>query len=97
MSGETVATMQAPISSGRTPARARASPAAFTHRSVWVSVVQWRRVLMPVRVVIHSSLVSTIFARSWLVMMFSGTQRPVPLILIPFIGSPSRERPLPFS
>jgi len=33
---------------------------------------------MPVRVRIHSSVVSTIFSRSWLVMIFSGRYEPVP-------------------
>src|SRR5262249_11053019 len=37
-----------------------------------------RRCLMPVRTVIHSSLVSTIFSRSWLVITLGGSLDPVP-------------------
>ena len=36
------------------------------------------------------------FAMSSLVTIFKGAQRPVPLILIPFIGSPSGKRLFPF-
>ena len=39
-----------------------------------------RRSLMPVRVVIHSSEVSTIFSRSALVRIFSGTYEPTPVM-----------------
>ena len=95
MSAVTVATMQAPIWSGETPARSRAAFAADTHKEAWVSPVQWCRRWIPVRLVIHSSLVSTIFSRSWLVTTFSGTARPVPQILIPFILPPFGRRVLP--
>ena len=84
-----MATTQAPMSSGEIPAFSSACRAAPTHMSVWVSVVQWWRVWMPVRVVIHSSLVSTILARSSLVTIFAGAKRPVPLILIPLMLPPS--------
>ena len=48
--------------------------AAFVARSeVNSSGAAMRRSLMPVRVVIHSSEVSTIFSRSALVRIFSGT------------------------
>ena len=57
--------------------------------SVWVSVVQWWRVWIPVRVVIHSSLVSTILARSSLVTIFAGANRPVPYTYIYFMLPPS--------
>ena len=71
-SDENVAAMHTPISSGATPARSSAFFAASRHISAWVSVTQWWRVLMPVREVIHSSLVSTIFSRSALVTSFGG-------------------------
>ena len=89
VSAVTVATTQAPISSGETPARSSAARAAPAHREPWVSDTQWRRRRMPVRLVIHWSVVSTIFAMSSLVTTRWGTQRPMPLILIPFMGPPS--------
>ena len=64
--------MHAPISSGATPAFFSAIRAASRHISECVSSTQWCRVLMPVRVVIHSSLVSTIFVRSSFVISFGG-------------------------
>jgi len=39
------------------------------------------RSLIPVRVIIHSSLVSTMASKSLLVSTFSGTCEPVPIIL----------------
>ncbi|SCG94845.1 Uncharacterised protein [uncultured Clostridium sp.] len=96
VSGLTVATMQAPISSGATPALSSACRAAAAHRLLWLSVSQWCRRRMPVRLLIHASLVSMILDRSSLVTTWAGTHRPMPLILIPFIGSPSGERPPPF-
>jgi hypothetical protein len=73
MSGVTVATMMSWMSSAVTPASAMARRAASEARSLvaW-SAAAMRRSLMPVREVIHSSLVSTIFERSSLVSTFSG-------------------------
>ena len=45
-----------------------------------------RRSLMPVRVRIHSSVVSTSFSRSWLVTMREGRYTPVPAICRPDSG-----------
>ena len=91
VSGVTVATMQAPIWSGGTPASSRARRAASAVMEEKVSSpAQWRRVWMPVRLAIHSPLVSTIRSRSWLVTSLPGTLRPVPRILIPFMVPPPR-------
>ena len=61
MSGVTVATMMRSISSAVMPACSIAASAAFAAMSlVYSSFAAMRRSLMPVRVVIHSSLVSTI-------------------------------------
>ena len=43
---------------------------------------------MPVRSVIHSSVVSTIFSRSALVRTFSGAYEPVPMICVRATGAP---------
>jgi len=43
------------------------------------SLAASRRCLMPVRVMIHSSEVSTIFSRSALVKIFAGTYEPTPV------------------
>src|SRR6185295_4314898 len=81
MSGVTVAQMIRSTSAGGTPA----ASSAWRH----ASVANWdmtspspaiRRSRMPVRVVIHSSLVSTIFSRSRLVTTREGTLLPVPEI-----------------
>ena len=74
MSGVMVATMIRSICSGVMPARSMASRAALVAMSeVNSSSAAMRRSLMPVRVVIHSSVVSTIFSRSALVRIRSGT------------------------
>src|SRR5689334_11262618 len=67
------------MSSGPTPAAAIAFFAAAAPRSdvVSPSAAMWR-FLMPVRAVIHSSVVSTIFARSSLVSTFAGRYPPTP-------------------
>ncbi len=94
VSGVTVATMQAPISSGETPASARARRAAWAVMAEKVSSpAQWCRVLMPVRLDIHSSFVSTSFSRSRLLTSLLGTPRPIPRILIPFMLPPWGPRP----
>jgi hypothetical protein len=81
-SGDVVPTITMSISAGPTPALFIACFAASTHMSevVWSGATQCRR-STPVRVRIHSSLVSTIFSRSKLVSTFSGRYRPVPVIL----------------
>src|SRR5205823_7813833 len=63
------------------PARLIASRAARTANcEVYSSGAAFRRCLMPVRVVIHSSDVSTIFSRSAFVRTPSGYEWPVPRI-----------------
>lgn len=69
---EQVATMTCPISAGSSPDAASALAAAPAARSVTDSLSAMRRVEMPVRWRIHSSLVSTIFSRSALVSTRSG-------------------------
>ena len=74
MSGEMVATMIKSIWLAVTPAIFIARWAAFAAMSeVNSSFAAMCRSLMPVRVVIHSSDVSTSFSRSALVRIFSGT------------------------
>ena len=74
MSGVMVARMIKSTSAGSTFARSRARFAAKVAMSeVYSSSAAMRRSLMPVRVVIHSSVVSTNFSRSALVSTFSGT------------------------
>ncbi len=83
MSGETVPTMITSRSSGRVFAISSARIAAFGAMSEVTSPgAAIRRSLMPVRSVIHSSDVSTIFSRSLLVRTFSGTYDPVPMICV---------------
>src|ERR1022692_2755134 len=81
MSGVTVAMMIKLIWSAVTPAifiaRCAALAAMSDVNSSWAAI---RRSLMPVRVVIHSSEVSTIFSRSALVRIFSGTYAPTPVM-----------------
>ena len=74
MSGVTVATMIRSISSAFTPAASMAFNAALVAMSLVASssAAMWRS-LMPVRVVIHSSDVSTNLDRSSLVSTRSGT------------------------
>ena len=81
MSGVIVAQMIKLISSARTPAcsiarRAAAAPMSDVH---W-SAAAMRRSLMPVRVVIHSSVVSSIFSKSAFVKMPSGKLCPIPMM-----------------
>jgi hypothetical protein len=74
MSGVIVATMIKSICSGVTRARAMATSAALAARSeVCSCLAAMRRSLMPVRLVIHSSDVSTIFLNCSLVSTRSGT------------------------
>ena len=73
MSGVIVAQTIMPTSSAFTPASASARLAASAARSevAWSSRAMCRS-LMPVRVTIHSSVVSTIFSSSALVRTRSG-------------------------
>jgi hypothetical protein len=81
MSGVMVATMTRSICSAVTPAIFIARWAALAARSeVNSSFAAMRRSLMPVRDVIHSSEVSTIFSRSAFVRIFSGTYEPTPVM-----------------
>ena len=74
MSGEMVATMIRSICPAVTSAIFMARSAALAARSdVNSSFAASRRSLMPVRVTIHSSVVSTIFSRSALDRIFAGT------------------------
>ena len=68
-------------SSGLTPASSIAFSAASRARSVSVSELRTRRSFTPVRVVIHSSLVSTMRDKSSLVTTSLGSALPVPLIV----------------
>jgi hypothetical protein len=73
MSGVTVPTMIMSRSFARTPALSRARSAANRARSlVTIPSGVTRLSLMPVRSVIHASVVSTIFSRSTLVRTMSG-------------------------
>ena len=93
VSGVSVATMHAPMESAGMPEDSSALRAACTVMEVKVSPsAMWRRREIPVREVIHSSLVSTILARSSLVTILDGAAYPVPTILIPFIAPPYWER-----
>jgi len=69
-----------PTLSGASPDIASASFTAETASPVAVSSTATWRERMPVRLLIHSSLVSTICARSSLVTTFSGTHLPMPVI-----------------
>ena len=74
MSGVMLATMIRSICAAVTPAISIARSDALAARSeVNSSAAAMRRSLMPVRVVIHSSVVSTNFSRSAFVRTFSGT------------------------
>ena len=77
-SGVVVATITPSISSGERFAASMALRAAFTAISpvVSFSAAMWR-CLIPLRWVIHSSVVSTIFSSSALVKMRSGRYEPV--------------------
>ena len=73
MSGVAVATSSKSIFSGEILACSIAFNAALVAMSLVVSfLAAIRRSLIPVRVVIHSSLVSTMRERSALVRIFSG-------------------------
>ncbi len=98
MSGVTVATISRSMSAPVTPASASAARAAGSARSESAcSSVAMRRSRIPVRSMIHSSDVSTYFARSSFVITRSGTYVPRPVIEIsmPFRAEPimSRRRP----
>src|SRR5262252_1896458 len=81
MSPVIVATMIKSSSSGLTLARSIARNPAWAAKSdVNSSLPASRRSLIPVRAVIHSSVVSTIFSRSALVKIFAGTYDPTPEI-----------------
>src|ERR1051325_3606489 len=81
MSGVAVATIIRFTSSGLTFDCSSALSAAFVAMSLVVSsFAAMRRSLIPVRVVIHSSEVSTIRMRSSFVSRFSGANLPVPTI-----------------
>ena len=74
MSGVTVPTMITSMSSGVRPAFAIASRAAIVARSLVATPGSTMcRSRMPVRCMIHSSVVSTIFSRSALVSTRGGT------------------------
>ena len=74
MSGVAVATRMRSISAGEIFACSIAFNAAFAAMSlVCSSLAAMRRCLIPVRVVIHSSEVSTMRERSSFVRIFSGT------------------------
>src|SRR6266508_5545908 len=81
MSGVAVATIMRSISFGEIFACSIALCAALVAISlVFSSFAAIRRSLIPVRVMIQSSLVSTMRERSALVRIFSGTYLPVPMI-----------------
>ena len=80
-SGVIVATITSSTSSGSRPASASAAwPAASPRLNVDSSSPAMRRSLIPVRVQIHSSEVSTISASAWLVRTWEGRARPRPAI-----------------
>ena len=76
-----VVTSSKSISSGETPAFSSAARPAAAVRPSSVSCVSTRRSRMPVRVEIHSSLVSIIVESSSFVTVRSGTARPVPVMI----------------
>ena len=81
-SGVQVARMIVSRSIGTRPAASRAGVAARTQKSERTSPsLAIRRSRIPVRDVIHSSVVSTIFSRSAFERIRSGTARPVPAIV----------------
>src|SRR4051812_9612408 len=87
ISGVTVAQMISSMSFASKPAAAIALRAAAVARVAVDSPSEtMRRSRMPVRWTIHSSLVSTIFARSSLVNRLSGNWLPVPTMLAPRVG-----------
>src|SRR6266699_1094523 len=105
-SGEAVATTSRSTSEGSSPATARARSAAILPIEPFDSAgPAIRRSLMPVRSVIHWSLVSTSCSRSALVRTYGGTAVPSPTIsaatTAPFLSGPScgpsSTVPVPFS
>ena len=78
-SGEQVATITKSISGISIPAAATARRAATSAISV-AATCDMRRSLMPLRLVIHSSLVSTIRSRSELLSTVGGRAFPQPVI-----------------
>mmetsp|Transcript_58163 Transcript_58163/g.138451 ORF Transcript_58163/g.138451 Transcript_58163/m.138451 type:complete len:209 (+) Transcript_58163:632-1258(+) len=83
-SGVEVARITSSTSSGSMPAESNACLAASTEMDARLSPAPTtHRRRMPVRCVIHSSLVSTISDKSSLLTTASGTALPVPAILIP--------------
>ena len=81
MSGVSVPTTTMSSSAGSTPASSSAFRAASTQRSEFAvpGSAMWRA-RIPVRSVIHASLVSTSFSRSRLVNTFGGAYIPSPTI-----------------
>ena len=72
-----VATITRSMSAGESPLAARALPPAATAMSATVSSgPAIRRLAMPTRLRIHSSLVSTVLARSSLVTTLAGWYPP---------------------
>ena len=78
--------MTAPISSLEMPAISSARSAASAPSERFVSPSAKCRFRMPVRVEIHSSLVSTIVAISSFVTVLAGTLLPVPQMRMPMFG-----------
>ena len=72
LSGVVVARMIRSSSDASIPAISSAFIEAFSAKSQVLSLATTWRCLMPVRVVIHSSVVSMVLERSSLVMMFGG-------------------------
>ena len=87
ISGVIVPQRMRSMSFGASPAASIAlRAAAVASVAVDSSLPAMRRSRMPVRCTIHSSLVSTIFDRSSLVSLRSGTLLPVPAIIAPKLG-----------
>src|SRR5438132_5813041 len=81
MSGVTVATMIRSMSDPSSPACTSACRAAGSARSdIASSSFAIRRSRMPVRSMIHSSVVSTRVSSSWFASTRSGTRQPMPVI-----------------
>ena len=93
-SGVTVATTITSTSLAEEPAAASACRAASTQKSERTSPSPaTRRSLIPVRVVIQSSVVSSIFSRSAFVSTRAGRARPVPAMAVWNIQPPCSARP----
>ena len=76
-----MATMIRSSSNGSTPPSSNAFFAAATDMETVVSSPASLLSLIPVRLDIHSSLVSTTLDRSSFVTLWTGTELPVPIIL----------------